>query len=150
MKLATALSQRADLQRRLSELGNRLNNNAKTQEGEAPAEDPAALLSELNTVLTTLEELIGRINLTNSRICADGMTMTEMLAKRDCLSKRLQIMRSFLDYASARVDRYSKTEIRIVSAVDVAQLQKQCDSCSKALRELDEQIQCLNWTSDLL
>lgn len=34
MKLATALSERADLQRRISELSVRLNNNAKVQEGE--------------------------------------------------------------------------------------------------------------------
>ena len=33
MKLATALSERADLQRRISELSVRLNNNAKVQEG---------------------------------------------------------------------------------------------------------------------
>ena len=38
MKLATALSQRADLQRKLSELNTRLYNNAKAQEGEAPSE----------------------------------------------------------------------------------------------------------------
>lgn len=34
MKLATALSERADLQRRITELGGRLNNNAKVQDGE--------------------------------------------------------------------------------------------------------------------
>jgi len=32
MKLATALSERADLQRRISELGGRLNNNARVQD----------------------------------------------------------------------------------------------------------------------
>lgn len=46
MKLATALSERADLQRRLAALQNRLNNNAKVQEGEAPAEAPKTLLAE--------------------------------------------------------------------------------------------------------
>ena len=40
MKLATALAERADLQNRLSELGGRLNRNAKVQEGEEPAESP--------------------------------------------------------------------------------------------------------------
>jgi hypothetical protein len=45
MKLATALSERADLQRRLSELHTRLNNNAKVQEGESPAEAPKTLLA---------------------------------------------------------------------------------------------------------
>ena len=55
MKLATALSERADIQRRLSELQSRLNNNAKVQEGEEPAEDPEALLREMEVLLERLE-----------------------------------------------------------------------------------------------
>lgn len=150
MKLATALSERAELQQKLSELGTRLNNNAKVQEGEAPSEDPAALLTELDGTLKRLEELMARINLTNSRTSSDGQTVTELMAKRDCLKKRLVYMRSFLDSASSRVDRYSKTEIRIVSTVDVSALQKQVDDASKELRQVDEKIQELNWTTELI
>ncbi len=150
MKLASALSERADLQRRLSELGTRLNNNAKTQEGEPPAEDPKQLLSELDAILERLELLIARINLTNSRTVSDGKTLTELLARRDCLQQRLSVMRSFLDHASSRVERYSRTEIKIVSTVAVPELQKQTDRVSKELRELDETIQALNWTTELL
>ena len=40
MKLAQALIERADLQRKLAQLGARLQQNAQYQEGEAPAEDP--------------------------------------------------------------------------------------------------------------
>ena len=36
MKLAEALHQRADLQKRIAQLGTRLNNNAKVQEGDEP------------------------------------------------------------------------------------------------------------------
>ena len=150
MKLATALSERADLQRRIAELSTRLNNNAKTQEGEAPAENPEELLAQLNDCLNRLEELITRINLTNSTVMLEGVTLTAMLSRRDCLTKRLQVMRSFLDTASSKVDRYSNTEIKVVSTVPVAQLQKECDRQSKALRELDEQIQSLNWTTELI
>ena len=150
MKLATALSERAELQRKLSELGTRLNNNAKVQDGEKPSEEPKALLQELDGALTRLEELMARINLTNSKTMVDGVTVTELIAKRDCLRKRLTVLRNFLDNASSRVDRYSKTEIRIVSTVDVAKLQKQADDVSKLLRETDEKIQELNWTTELL
>ena len=66
MKLATALSERADLQNRLSELGGRLNRNAKVQEGEEPSESPDALMEEADRVISRLEELMARINLTNS------------------------------------------------------------------------------------
>lgn len=150
MKLATALSERADIQRRLSQLHTRLNNNAKVQEGDEPAEDPKALLKELDALLERLEWLMARINLTNSRTLADGVTVTELIARRDCLSKRLNILRGFLDTASEKVDRYSQKEIKILSTVKVSQLQKQVDAVSKELRELDERIQGLNWTTELL
>ena len=150
MKLATALSERADIQRRLSQLQVRLNNNAKVQEGEEPAEDPKALLKELDGLLQRLEWLMARINLTNSATLVEGRTLTELLARRDCLNKRLGLLRSFLDNASAKTDRYSQKEIKILSTVKVAQLQKDLDADSKALRELDEQIQSLNWTTELI
>jgi hypothetical protein len=149
MKLATALSERADIQRRLSELQTRLNQNAKTQEGEEPAEDPKTLLKELDNLLSRLEYLMVRINLTNSRTVSEGQTMTELLARRDCLSKRLAVMRNFLENASAKVDRYSQKEIKILATVKVSALQKQVDEVSKELRLLDERIQSLNWTTEL-
>lgn len=150
MKLASALSERSDLQRRISELETRLELNAKTQEGEKPAEDPKMLLAELDADFERLEELITRINLTNSGTTVDGKPMTALLAKRDCLSKRLQTMRYFLNRASSKVERGSRTEIKIISTVDVASLQKECDAYSRELRELDELIQSLNWTTELI
>lgn len=150
MKLASALSERADLQRRLSELTSRLNNNAKVQEGEEPAENPQELLKEMDAMLERLEWLMTRINLTNSRTLSGKKTVTELLARRDSLSKRVAMMRSFLDAASTKVERYSQKEIRILSTVKVSTLQKQVDTASRELRELDEQLQALNWTTELL
>ena len=62
MKLAEALNQRADLRTRISQLGSRLNLNAKVQEGDSPSEDPTQLLSELEENTRQFEELIRRIN----------------------------------------------------------------------------------------
>ena len=95
------------------------------------------------------EKLVAAINLTNSRTVSDGVSMTEMLAKRDALKQKLSILRTFLDNASSTVDRYSRSEIVIQSTVSVAKLQKQVDALSKELRELDEKIQELNWTVEL-
>ena len=64
MKLATALSERADLQRRLSEIATRLNNNSKVQEGEEPSESPEELMEELDRTVEKLEELMACINQT--------------------------------------------------------------------------------------
>ncbi|MBQ1547986.1 MAG: DIP1984 family protein [Lachnospiraceae bacterium] len=150
MKLATALSERADLQRRISELGGRLNNNAKVQDGEKPSEDPKELLKELNKDFERLEELMARINHTNNETKSGDVTLTDLIAKRDCLKQKISIMRSFLDNASETVSRYSKTEIKILSTVSVATLQKEVDKLSKELRETDETIQELNWTTELI
>ena len=150
MKLATALSERADLQRRISELAVRLNNNAKVQEGEKPSENPAELLEELDACLKRLEELICRINRTNSLTRHGELTVSDLIARRDCLKERIRIMRDFLNASSDRVNRYSKAEIRILSTVSVSELQKKVDGCSRELRETDELIQSLNWTTELI
>ena len=146
MKLANALSERGDLQSRLSELQIRLNNNSKVQEGE----QPEALFDEHNITLTRLEELIKKINLTNSKTTVNGISITEQLAHRDCLKERLRIMRQFLNNASDIVDRYSPKEIKIQPTVSVAKLQKEVDKISKELRQTDESIQELNWTTELM
>ena len=150
MKLANALTERADLQERISDLGTRLNHNAKVQEGEKPAEDPKELLAELNKDFIRLEELIARINITNNSTKVGDVTLTELIAKRDCLKKKIAVMREFLNNASQKVSRYSKTEIKIMSTVSVSDLQKDVDALSKELRDVDETIQSLNWTTELL
>lgn len=150
MKLAAALSERADLQSRLSEIGMRLNRNAKVQDGEEPSESPDALMEELDRTIIRLEELMTHINLTNSRTERDGRTITEMLAHRDCLKNKIQITRNFLENASNKVDRLTHSEIKIKSTVPVAKLQKKVDLLAKELRETDEQIQELNWTTELI
>ncbi len=150
MKLASALLERADLQKKIAQLSTRLNQNAKVQEGETPAEDPMALLKELDESIDHLEELIWRINETNNQTVVDGMTLTQLLARRDCLKQKFKIMRSFLDEASQKIDRYSNTEIKILSSVSVSDLQKQVDMIAKELRLLDEKIQEQNWTVELL
>lgn len=150
MKLASALVERSDLQRKISELSNRLNTNAKVQEGEEPAEKPEELLEELDSVMTRLEELVTKINLTNSSVVVEGKTLTEWLAKRDYLKQRIGLLRGFLNSASEKIDRYSRAEIKIVSTVNVKALQKDVDALSKTLRETDEKIQEINWTTELL
>ena len=54
MKLAEALIERADLQKRFDQLEERLQNNALVQEGEKPAEDPEAL-KELQDYVSSMK-----------------------------------------------------------------------------------------------
>ena len=150
MKLSEALQERADLNRRIEQLRVRLSHNATVQEGESPSEDPKALLLELDGSFARLEELIYRINLTNCKVESDGKTLTQRLAERDCLNAKLGAYRSFLNDASQLATRATRTEIKIVSTVQVASMQKTVDALSANLRKLDTDIQALNWTTELL
>ena len=58
-------------------------------------------------------------------------------------------VRSLIDAASRAVPRATRSEIKIMSAVDVQQLQKKTDEMSKQLRLLDNTIQQTNWTTEL-
>ena len=150
MKLATALAERSDIQNRINTISVRLDNNAKVQEGDVPAEDPKALMEELDRLIVRLEDLVARINLTNSGTVYEGKTITEFLAHRDCLKKKVRVLRDFLDTASDRVTRMTRTEIKIVSTVPVTEIQKTVDGLAKELRNVDEKIQELNWTTELV
>lgn len=150
MKLAEALQERADLNRRIEQLRYRLNNNVLVQEGEKPLEDPAALLEELESSFTRLEWLIARINLTNCAVKAEGRSLTELIARRDVLSLRAEAYRRLVEEASQNTHRATRTEIKILSAVDVPALQRQADDASRELRLLDNTLQATNWTADLM
>ena len=151
MKLAEALVLRADLKKRLEQLRARLNASALVQEGEAPPEDPQGLLSELEVMIREFERLVIAINRTNSSVTIAGIgTLTEALAKRDALDLKFSLLSGLLEAASNRVNRYSRTEIKLVSTVDVATLRKQLDEIARLRRDLDSSVQGTNWTTDLL
>lgn len=149
MKLAEALQERADLNRRIEQLKSRLSNNAVVQEGEEPAENPQALLDELDSSIMGLERLIARINLTNCRTMLDGRSLTELIAQKDCLSVKLCAYRDLVYDASRLAHRATRTEIKVVSTVNVKEIQKAADAMAKELRLLDNRIQELNWKTEL-
>lgn len=150
MKLAEALAERADLQKRIQQLKERLNLNAKVQEGEQPNENPEDLLTELDTLISRLEQLITAINKTNSLTFTDGENLTALLAKRDCLSLKITILQDFLNEANDIFYRGTRTEIKICSTVSITKKRKELDNLSRDLRKLDMRIQQCNWTTDLI
>ena len=149
MKLAEALNQRADLQRRIAQLRERLSNNVKVQEGDQPAEKPEDLFRELEAALKQLKDLIVSINRTNQETVWEGKTLTEIIAEKDVLSMHLAALRATLDATNVRNDRYSRNEIKFVRTIDVNALQKKVDYLSRDLRVLDSKLQQANWTIDL-
>ena len=150
MKLAEALQERADLNRRIQQLQQRLGNNAIVQENEKPIEDPKALLEELDRCVAELEDMITRINLTNCRTMVDGESLTALLARRDALKLKLSAYRDLAYRASLVGQRASGREIKMFSAVNVPQLQKEIDGLGRELRLLDNSIQAANWSTELI
>jgi hypothetical protein len=151
MKLAEALVLRADMQRRVNLLRDRLRQSVLIQEGDQPSEDPQTLLAALGDILKELGDLITQINVTNLQMTlADGTTLTAALARRDVLTLEQSVLQSVADTASNRIDRYSRSEIRRVATVDVAAMRRNIDDLARQRRELDTLIQATNWTTDLI
>jgi len=147
MKLAEALAERADAQRRLAQLKQRVMLSARFQEGEEPPEDPGELLAEADRIAGQLQDLIERINRTNATTAFEGGgSLTDALARRDVLSIQRDL---YAEAASVRQDRYSRSEVKFVTGLDVPELRRRADGLSKEYRELDARIQAKNWEIDL-
>jgi hypothetical protein len=154
MRLAEALALRADVARRVEQLRSRIVGNARYQEGEEPAEDAAALLTEVGDALDELESLIRRINRTNAVTPLGEGTLTDAIARRDTLRLRHSVLTSAADAAAGNgrpgVSRQLRSELAFVAALPVAGLRGQADQVARQLRELDMGIQRVNWEAELL
>lgn len=150
MKLAEALILRADCKKRLEQLKARVVRNARVQEGDRPAEEPQALLAEFERVARELTDLVKRINRTNSATAfGDGLSLSDALAERDTLGLRHRLYSELAQAASISQDRFTRTELKYVSAVSVADAQKLSDDLAREYRSLDARIQELNWKVEL-
>jgi len=151
MKLAEALIRRADCQKRFEQVKARLVANAKVQEGDAPAETPAELLAELGRLGNELLDLIKRINKTNSvTVFSGAATVSDTLAERDLLALQRAAHAELAQAASITQGRYTRSEVKYVATVNVADVQKRADELAKNYRELDARIQELNWQTELI
>ena len=151
MKLAEALILRADCQKRFEQLKVRLVTNAKIQEGDQPAETPQELIAELGRVSAELLNLIKRINKTNSATAFAGNgTISDALAERDVTALQRGAYAQLAQTASISHDRYSRSEVKYISTINVSEIQKRADELAKNYRDLDARIQELNWQTELV
>jgi hypothetical protein len=150
MKLAEALLLRADLQKKVASLRERVVQNAVVQEGNAPHEAPDALLLQAFGALGDLETLISNINVANlASKLPDGRTLTQAIARRDTLMAQHSILLAAIAGCRKEPDRYSVSEIKWVATLEVAKLQKQADDLAKSIRELNGMIQQTNWNAEI-
>ena len=150
MKVAEALALRADLQRRIEQLKQRLVKNARVQEGDEPAEPPDQLQTEFERCAEELASMIRRINRTNATSRLGTGTLADALAERDVLKIRLHTYRELAAAASTMQTRTTRSEVKFVSTVSVAAVQRKADELAKELRELDTRIQEADWKTDLI
>ena len=150
MKLAEALQERSDINKRISELRRRLENCLLVQEGEEPAEDPMDLLNELDSSTERLETLVASINETNCNTKVDGMSLTELIARKDALTLRHSAYKELVYAAGNNTYRARGTEIKVKAVIKAAELQKTVDSLAKEIRKLDNKLQETNWKTELV
>lgn len=150
MKLAEALQERADLNRKIAQLKSRLLNNVLVQEGEKTVEDPNFLKQELNSSIERLHYLITRINLTNCNTTINRTTLTELIAQKDALTLKISAYKDIVYTGSQATYRARNTEIKVKSIISVHDWQLEIDKMAKELRLLDNKLQEKNWTTDLI
>ena len=155
MKLAEALIERADAQKRLAQLRNRATSVARFQEGEQPVENAAELLAAGRQLTSDIERLIAAVNRTNAATELEpGVTITDALAQRDALAMRRRLVTEVANAAAGSDDghwgRQLRSELRYVTPVPVVDLRREADDLARQFRELDTRLQAANWTVDLI
>lgn len=151
MKLAEALIERAEIQKKNGQLISRVKDNTKVQDGDSPSENPEELIAEYDSNMARFLELVQRINRTNSETAfSEEMSIADAIAMRDCLGAKIRAYRDFYESATIRTDRFSHNEIKFVRCVDSKELQRHINELSKKYREIDTALQGINWTVELL
>ncbi len=152
MKLAEALTIRADFQKDLASLKARILNNAQTKEGGNPSESPRELLDRVNAVAHDLQTLIRRINRTNAATeIVPGITIADALAVRETLKLRHSIFSKLADAATISYSYYhGDTQLQLKGTVEVSDVRKEANAIAQEFRAYDMRIQEKNWQVDLL
>ena len=104
----------------------------------------------MDSAITRLETLMAQINMTNCRTRAGGMTLTELIAKKDALMLKLSAYRDLVYTAGQSASRARGTEIRVLPVLKASELQKQVDEMAKEARMLDNLLQETNWKAKLI
>lgn len=156
MLLAEALSLRSDVQKRIAQLESRIVNSARYQEGEEPSEDSASLLAEAREAIREFEVLVATINRTNSTALivldsGEELSIADAIARRDALGRHRKLIVSAADAArgSDWERRSTRSELKMVSALDVKALRSEADRLAADYRQLDLRIQAANWATEV-
>jgi len=148
---------RADLNRLIQEVGNRLRANNQVEEGESPEENPEDLRKELGELITEQRVLIFNINRTNLQeeveVGGEEVTLMEAILIKDALLKQHTGLQGLLTGGRRGMfygGRTSKDDIKFVNTVDQKEVRRELDRLAAERRKVDATIQKANWTVDLV
>jgi len=152
MRLAEALIERADAQKKFNELKSRMSSCVVVQEGEEPSEKPLEILTDIRSVLSRMEYLVRCINKINSQTAFDdAMSISDAIAHRDRLKSEHEFYSSIANQASnAGISRYSRTEIRTITTINVSDYRDKADKVASEFRTIDTKLQEMNWKTELI
>lgn len=150
MKLAEALIARSALRGKLNDIQNRAIQSGKTSEGEKPLEDSLSLVSEHEKLIYELENLVLKINHVNqSSKLNNGISLFDALVKRDHLDIHINMLKTLINKTTEPMNRYSRSELKQEIHVDLNILRKKLEEITSERRNLEIEIQKINWTIDL-
>jgi hypothetical protein len=156
MDLAQALAERADLQKLIAAERGQLNETARYQEGEIPAEPAVDILARVERNLDRLARLIAAINHTNAvTVLPSGRTITQAIAHRDLLAALRKVLTEAADSAAgtgrrAYMFRTTRTELVAKTDLDVPGMRARADQVAKEYRAVDDELQRAGWATQLL
>ncbi len=145
------MSLRAKQAQKLNDLKGRIKASALAQEGTDPPENPGHLIEEYLTLSGEHRELVSQITATNAGTTIEGQTLAAMLQEREELIRERNIY-SFAASAASSQDiyRFTRSELKYVTTLNVAQLREDEETAGEKVRALDVKIQAANWSVELL
>lgn len=152
MTIGEALSLRARQAQKLNDLRGRIKQNALVQEGTDPAEDAVALMEDYLTTSGEHRHMLTRIALTNVATEIDGVKLIALLQEREEMIRARNMFNLAANSATSGGDmyRYTRTELKTIPCVNVAELRVKEEDLTEQIRVLDAQIQQVNWATDLI
>jgi 6-phosphogluconate dehydrogenase len=120
-------------------------------EDEEPTGIPDELFKRYDANMARLEELVRRINLTNASVkMENGKSITEAMARRDCLSSMVRVYKEIYDVLTSHDREFNhEGRVKYVRFANYAELRDKINHLSQEFRILDTAIQGLNWTVEL-
>jgi hypothetical protein len=141
------------MQKQNRAIARHIEENVRLPEDEEPAASVENLTKQYEANMIRLTELIRRINRTNCLTEMEGGTITDAIARRDCLDSQIRAFTEIYNKVTSHDrDRFDNGEVRVkyVRHMDSRTLKNRLDHLSQEFRILDTALQGMNWAAELL